>query len=69
MSDPLRGHYSPGMCGLDPDCTFCGLKILDDEDWEGDGRLKAKHRCAPKGCVKALAREVIALKEELNDKD
>lgn len=57
-------HYNPADWGYDPECTFCGLNILDDEDWEGDRKNGAKHRSPPNGCVKALSREVRKLKEE-----
>lgn len=65
---PVGGHYKPGDWGASPICTVCGMSILDDEDWEGDGRDGAQHRIPPKGCVKAVAREVLLLKEKLNDK-
>lgn len=62
---PVGGHYKPGDCGRKPTCTVCGIDILDDEDWEGDGRDGAQHRIPPRGCVKAVAREVLLLKEEV----
>jgi len=59
-------HYTPSYYKLDAQCVFCGIPILDDEDWEGHNR-GAQHRSAPNGCVRALAREVLALKENTSE--
>jgi len=56
-------HYPPGYYGHDPNCSVCGVFILDDEDWEGDGRGGARHRMN-RGCLRALGRELNQMKEK-----
>lgn len=59
---PIGGHYKPGDYGASPTCVFCGVDILDNEDWEGKGREGAQHQSPPRGCIRAIAREVLILK-------
>lgn len=63
VSSDGNTHYTPRYYGIDPACTVCQVPILDDEDWEGDNHRGAQHRIPPVGCVKAVAREVLVLKE------
>lgn len=66
VQDPVKTHYTPRFYGYDTTCILCGIRILDDEDWESVGIQGVKHRSAPNGCVRALSRELMVLKNELS---
>lgn len=55
-------HHKPEDYGYDPHCVICGLKILEDEGWEGDPQ-GVRHRMNY-GCLRAVGREINAMKAQ-----